>query len=74
MGLFFDYLLRRRLLRELGARFERLGRDEYAYVDGERRFPIYAEMGTDPDLVVYRADIDQATWMAPHEAEPIDLE
>ena len=65
---------RRQALRELGATFERAGRDEFHFVEGERRLEIYAEMGSRPDYVVYRRDWERARWMPPHEAESLSPE
>lgn len=64
---------RRRLLRELGAEFRRHGRDEFLYVDGERRLPIHAEVMArgELDFVVDR-ETAVGGWLPPHEAEPLD--
>lgn len=58
---------RRRQLRALGAEFVPNGRDEYLFVDGDKRLPIYAERQArgDVDVVVWEADA-VGDWLPPH--------
>jgi len=63
---------RRRALNELGAEFVRNGRDEFLFVDGAKRLPIYAELQGrgSVQFVVYEGDAI-GHWLPPHEAEPL---
>lgn len=70
----FPSVRRRRLLRELGARFEPNGRDEYHFVEGDRRLPIHAERlgGGAHDVEVHPDAVGH--WLPPHDSEPLTEE